>query len=103
MTVDYIELNDIGSESVVRLGGRMTIAVYVAALDQATWNSGVLTLEVSPTGSEWFSAVTLNGSAPETLTGDGFTDDIYVGEMEYARLRATTAASTGTKLEVHWP
>jgi hypothetical protein len=103
MTSLVIEAEDIGETSIVKLGERETIAVYAASLEDATWNGAVLTLQVSPDGTEWFPAVTLNGATPETLTADGFLDDIYCGDAVYARLSVTTAASSSTRVEVTWP
>lgn len=103
MTSLVIEANDISEASIVKVGDRVTLAVYAASLEDATWNSGVLTLQVSPDGTEWFPAVTLNGAQAETLTADGFIDDIYCGDAVYARLSVTTAASSSTRLEICWP
>lgn len=89
--------------SVVKVGDRMSIAVYCDCVNAATWNSAVLTIEVSHNNVEWFAACTLNGSQPDTLSADGFFDDIYVGDVEYVRVRASTEASSTTYIEVHWP
>jgi hypothetical protein len=77
--------------------------VCAEATQTATWNSGVLTVQVSPDGVVWLTAVYVNGGAVGTLTANGVIDGIYVGDVRYVRLATTTAASAATSIEVRWP
>lgn len=98
-----IEAYALSDASIVRVGDTPTLAVYASAIEDATWNGAVLTLQVSPDGVDWYPAVTLNGAQAETLTADGWIDDIYCGDAVYARAVVTTAASSSTRLEICWP
>ena len=101
--MDLIDIQDVGSESRILVEGRDVVSVYAAAIEDATWTGGVMAAEVSVDGNTWFDARTCAGYATPTLSADGGIQTVYTGDIRWARLVVTTAASSPTMVEVRWP
>jgi hypothetical protein len=99
---DRIDINDASEVSIYDVRGRETVSVYAAALYNSDWSSGVMTLQVSSDRETWFSAVYVSGARVPTLTADGGLDNVYVGDVLFARLVTTTAAGASRPIEVRW-
>jgi hypothetical protein len=100
--LDRIDINDASDASIYDAGGRETLSVYAAALQNSDWSSGVMSLQVSHDRESWFGAVYVSGASVPTLTADGGVENVYVGDVRWARLVATTAAGASRPIEVRW-
>jgi hypothetical protein len=99
---NLIDIEDVASESRISVNDRDVVSVYAAATEDGDWSGGVLAMEVSINGSEWFDASTESGATPVTLTADGGVGNVYVGDVNFARLVTTTAAGASRPIEVRW-
>jgi hypothetical protein len=100
--VDRIDIQDASDASVYETRGRETVSVYAATLDTSDWSSGTARVEVSSDREHWFTAVHVSGAALSTLTADGGIDNVYVGDVLWARLVTVTAAGASRPIEVRW-
>lgn len=99
---DIIDINDISQTDIFNCDGFEVVTVTAYATGSSSWNSGVCGVQVSHDGFQWVDAITDYGTPAGTLSADGAIDNIYVGDVRYARFIATTAASTSTYIEPRW-
>jgi hypothetical protein len=77
----------------VPTGPYTTGAVQVKAVQDSSWGTGELTLEVSCDGLNWVTMPAWVGVSTATITADGLYGPLDLSGVEYLRLRVSTADS----------
>lgn len=78
---------------VVATGPYTTGSFQVKNVQDSSWSTGVLTMEVSADGLNWVAMPAWVGVATNTITADGLYGPLDLSSIAFMRLRVSTAES----------
>lgn len=90
---EVLDLSSLGSAYEIHVGGGNAVTIQTALATGTSWGSGVLMVERSNDGANWFAlatATTISSSTITTVTPD----------TNYLRVVVSTAGSAGTTVKV---